>query len=87
MFTKILLTIAVVALIWFGFKYVQRMAEMREAQLRRRPAPPQGGPSFRDEVKASQNSGQGVRDLVKCPACNTFRASDAGSCGRADCPY
>lgn len=84
MFTKILLTVAVVAIIWFGFKYVQRMSELREAQLRRRPVPPQpGGSAFRDEVKAAG----GVRDLVKCPICNTFRAHDAGSCGRADCPY
>lgn len=85
MFTKILLTVAVVALIWFGFKYLQRVTEMREARERRQPVPPPkaDGPSFRDEVKAAD----GVQDLVKCRVCDTFRAGNAGSCGRADCPY
>lgn len=82
MFTKILLTVAVVAIIWFGFKYFTRVAELR-AKRAERPRPVAGGPSFRDEVKAAN----GVQDLVKCRVCNTFRASNAGSCGRADCPY
>lgn len=84
MFTKILLTIVVVALIWFGFKYASRIAEMREKReaRERTRAVPGDGPSFRDEVRAA-----GVKDLVKCPVCTTFRAADAGSCGRRDCPY
>lgn len=87
MVTKILLTVVVVALIWFGFKYAARIVEMREMREKREArergrAVPGAGPSVRDEVQAA-----GVKDLVKCPVCTTFRAADAGSCGRRDCPY
>ena len=78
MFTKFLLTVAVVALIWFGFRFVQRLN-----QRNRRPVSRQGDarPRFTPEA-----DGESVRDLVKCPICNTWRPSGAGSCGRAECP-
>ncbi|MGE5548578.1 MAG: hypothetical protein ACM33T_16855 [Solirubrobacterales bacterium] len=79
MFAKLLLTVVVVALIYFGFKYLSRMAEIRarhEARGRRQAS----GPSFRDTLAATE-----AKDLVKCPVCGTWRSG--GSCGRSDCPY
>ena len=78
MFAKFILTVAVVALIWFGFRFVQRLN-----QRNTRPVPRQGGdrPRFTPEP-----DGETVRDLVKCPICNTWRPASAGPCGRAECP-
>lgn len=83
MFAKFLLTVAVVALIWFGFKYVQRVAELRarrEASARRAPA--DGRPRFEPV-----DNGASVQDLVKCPRCGTFRSPKLGPCGQPNCPY
>lgn len=81
MFTKILLTVAVVALIWFGFAFFRRVsADNRLRDVR------QGGgkepPVFRPDP-----DGAGVQDLIKCPACSTWRSAKLGSCGRGGCPY
>ncbi|OJX79331.1 hypothetical protein [Magnetospirillum sp. 64-120] len=78
MFTKFLLTVAVVAVIWFGFRAIQRRAERRDQAVR----PPTGaGKRFTPEM-----DGDSVRDLVKCPICNTWRPAGAASCGRSECP-
>ncbi|MBI3446586.1 MAG: hypothetical protein HY055_14810 [Magnetospirillum sp.] len=78
MFGKILLTVTVVALIWFGFKYLGRIAELRQgggANPLRRPSPPADA-----EAKAEA--------MVECRICGTWQpARKARSCGRADCPY
>lgn len=78
MFTKFLLTVAVVALIWFGFRYAQRLGERRD----RPPRTPSGG----KERFTPDMDGDSVRDLVKCPICNTWRPAGSASCGRAECP-
>ncbi|MGE5476264.1 MAG: hypothetical protein ACM3Q1_06390 [Bacteroidales bacterium] len=80
MFTKFLLTAAVVAIIWFGFKYLQRVTELRERAAARRPEP--GHPRFEPV-----DNGESVQDLVKCPRCSTYRSSKLGSCGQEGCPY
>lgn len=79
MFAKFLLTVAVVALIWFGFKYLQRVAELRDRSARR---PLDGPPKFEPV-----DDGESVQDLIKCPRCNTWRSSKLKSCGRPECPY
>jgi uncharacterized protein len=67
---KILLLAAVVAAVWFGFKY-----------LTRQPAAP--GPGVR--AKADDAAGR-VEDMVRCPVCGAFQARAAGPCARPDCP-
>ena len=75
MFFKFLLTVALVAAIWFGFNFLQRLVELKE---RRRRAP--------DRVR--QQSPDAVHDLVECPACHVWLAGPAPrSCGRPGCPY
>lgn len=81
MFAKFLLTVAVVALIWFGFKYLQRVTELRDRAARRPPAPA-GNPKFEPV-----DDGESVQDLIKCPHCHTWRSSKLKSCGRGECPY
>ena len=83
MFGKFIVTVAVVAAIWFGFQYLQRLAELQErARMRRRarraqPPPPPG--------VAPPGA---VQDLVNCPVCGTWQTGAAARrCGRKDCPY
>jgi len=77
MFLKFLLTVFLVAFVWFGFKYLQRLAEMKERRGRR------AGPAAPPRPADSN-----VQDLVKCPVCATWQAGNATRpCGRADCPY
>jgi len=82
MFMKFLLTVAVVALIWFGFRFSQRLAMQRQAP--REPADQAAKPKPRFTPDAD---GESVRDLVKCPICNTWRAPNLGTCGRKECPH
>lgn len=81
MFTKLLLTVAVVALIWFGFKFAQRVMDN---QRRREDEAGRPGPKPRFQPNPD---GDSVQDLIKCPTCSTYRSARAGSCGREDCPY
>jgi len=75
MFAKILLTVAVVAFIWFGFKYLSRLAELR----RRDEA---------DKVPPPKNPAGEAETMVECRVCGTWQPGrTARSCGRSDCPY
>jgi len=78
MFLKILLTIVAVAIIWFGFKYLGRVAELRARKEEREAEKPRFEPV---------RNGESVQDLVKCRVCSAYRSPKSGSCGRGDCPY
>ncbi|KIL98336.1 hypothetical protein CCC_03619 [Paramagnetospirillum magnetotacticum MS-1] len=76
MFLKILLTVAVVAFIWFGFKFLGRSAELRRRE-EGRPVP-----------SSSKEDTAGAETMVECRVCGTWQPSrSARSCGRGDCPY
>jgi hypothetical protein len=76
--TKLLFTIAVIALIWYGFKWLNRVQDERERQDRER-------------LKGGDSGARGDPDaetMIKCPTCGTYMASSTPkSCGEPDCPY
>ncbi len=82
-FAKVLLLVAVVAIVWFGFRWFQRWEkERREATERegrrvgRDAAPgPERGPVAEAEV------------MTACRVCGVYVASGTRSCGRANCPF
>ncbi len=81
---KLLFTAAVVVAVWYGFKWVGRMKEVRERErekLRR-----QAG---KDAPGDAQGDASGdTEEMVECPVCGAFVAAQAPkSCGREDCPY
>lgn len=85
MFTKFLLTVAVIAIIWFGFKFAQRVLDDKR---RRAEQAARGGPVPGPKPRFQPNpDGDSVQDLVKCPSCNTYRSARLGPCGRPECPY
>ena len=83
---KLLVLAAIVAIVWYGFKYVGRLQQMRDAsnvpRARKRRWP---GRAQRTERPAE---GPAAEDMVQCPVCDAYvPARGATNCGRADCPY
>ena len=77
-FTKLLVLAAIIAAVWYGFKWVGRVEELRKEALRRAEA------GAREQKMRSTPS----EDMVRCPSCGTYVAPRAArSCGRSDCPY
>jgi hypothetical protein len=75
---KFLLFALVIAIVWFGFRYVSRVDAIRR--------------QLREEMKRRQRPQGPVRieaeDLVKCAQCGAYVAARSGaSCGRTDCPW
>lgn len=74
--SKLLVLVAIIAVVWFGFRLISRLDQARKQQAPARR--PSGGGRAR----------QGVEETVQCPVCSAYVAArGAGSCGRADCPY
>ncbi len=75
-FPKLSLLIFVLALVWFGFRWIGRQDRARKEQA--------GGqkPRGRERAKAD------AVDMVQCKVCDTFvPGTKASACGRAGCPY
>ncbi len=71
--SKIVLTTAVVLVVWYGFKYFNRLARSYKLGAR-------GGQA----AEASST----MEDLQKCTICNTFVAErHVPSCDRDECPH
>ena len=79
--SKLILTAIIVAAVWYGFKYINRLGEERRDKLDRQKNP------AKSNKKKSQNDA-GAEDMVACAICGTFVApSSVVNCGRGDCPY
>ncbi|MEO5337820.1 MAG: hypothetical protein H7841_13150 [Magnetospirillum sp. WYHS-4] len=81
--TKILFTLAAILAVWYGYKWINRLGEVRAAE--RKPIRP-GNPFVR--AAAAPPPAEDVEDMKACPACGTYvMARGARACGRGDCPY
>jgi len=80
--TKLLFTVAAVLIVWYGFRWVDRVQARKRVEAERRmrtDAPPGAAPSQRRKS---------VEDMTACPTCGDYVAANgARNCGRADCPY
>lgn len=75
---KILVLAAMIALVWYGFKYVAR----RNRNVNRDEA--DGRLSQRDDAANDEK----IQDMETCSVCGTFVPNaSARSCGRESCPY
>jgi hypothetical protein len=79
---KLFLLVVFILVIWYGFKYVNRVEEIRQSFKRAardaaaRAQARRGAPAIKAE------------DMVKCRACGVYvTAAGASNCGRADCPW
>ena len=77
---KLIFTVLVVVVVFYGFKAISQLQERREKQVADRA-------SARGTDAAAKRSA-GVEDMVACATCGTFVPTrSARSCGRGDCPY
>jgi uncharacterized protein len=80
---KLLLLAAIVAAVWYGFKFVSRLQEARELEAKRNGGKPKPAKGNRKAASRGQ-----AETMVQCPVCKTYVAArGAGNCGRDDCPY
>jgi Tfp pilus assembly major pilin PilA len=82
---KLLVLAAIVAAVWFGFKYYTRIEAKRAAD--RLKAERAGGrrTAKRESVEDAETQAE---TMVQCPVCNVYQpAGDTAACERADCPY
>ncbi len=82
--TKILFTLAVVVIVWQGYKWLGRMQTRRDAIARETAR----GTGRGGRPAAAAPSPAEVEDMVECTICGAFvPARGAVSCGRGECPY
>ncbi len=76
--SKLILTVAVIAAVWYGFKMLNRLGERKQDKVG------QGGASN----PAAKAGGDAAEDMTACSVCGVYvAASSAGNCGKAGCPY
>lgn len=77
---KIIVLVAIVAVVWYGFRWFSQLDHARKRAERQQPA-----------ARKTADAGTartGVEETVRCPVCDAFVAArGATSCGRPDCPY
>ena len=77
---KLLFTILVIVIVWYGFKLLARVQDRRREE----------GAAGRTRVKrrSATRAPADAEDMEACARCDTFVAvRNARSCGRDDCPY
>lgn len=80
---KLLVLAAIIAIVWYGFKFIGRLQEARDAQTKKPQRKPRWPGKRRSEPTAPE-----AEDMVQCPVCQAYVAArGAKHCGRADCPY
>lgn len=79
---KLIVLVAIVAAVWYGFKFLGRLQKQRAEEAKLREA--QGARPAKKAAKAAEKGGKGaVEDLVPCPSCGAYvRAGSICSCGR-----
>jgi hypothetical protein len=74
MFLKIFILVLVVAIVWFGFRSLTRVAEM---MIQHGGFPP-----------GSRRDSAPTETMTECRVCGVWQPSrSVSSCGRADCPF
>jgi len=69
--SKLVVLVAIIAAVWYGFKFLGRLDEKRKAEIKR--------------GAAKGHDAEAMVECPVCGI--YVSAQDAGNCGRADCPY
>ncbi len=84
---KLLVLVAVIALVWYGFKFIGRVQDQRRADGGLGARAPRRA-KRRGAAPATEPRAQDVEDMVACPVCQAYvQARGATRCDRSDCPY
>ncbi len=83
---KLLVLAAVVAIVWYGFKFLGKLQKARAVEAKEQkkaPRQPRKGRWRRGKDEALE-----AEDMVQCPVCAAYVPARGGSaCDRPDCPY
>ncbi|MSP89282.1 MAG: hypothetical protein EXQ92_10810 [Alphaproteobacteria bacterium] len=88
--SKLIVLAAVIAAVWYGFKWIGRMDKMRKEEAERDRLDNSKRRTEADRASAAPTpaAAGGAEDMVGCVTCGTFvLASAARNCGKARCPY
>ena len=88
MFTlqKLLVLIAVIGAVWYGFKFVSRLRDARRTDDKLRDSAARR--SAATEQSARDPARKDAEDMVRCPVCQAYvQARGVAACDRAACPY
>jgi uncharacterized protein len=88
-FTKLIVLAAVVAAVWYGFKYIGRLERMNK-QGRKTGERTLGERLRKAAHKKSGSAGEPghIEDTEQCPVCKAYVAVEGvENCGRPGCPY
>jgi hypothetical protein len=78
-FGKVIVLVAVIAVIWFGFRWFQRWEKEQAARNAAAPRAPDRNGDARQLA---------AEDMVACRVCGAYVApGSATSCGKSGCPY
>ena len=72
--SKLLLLVAIISAIWFGFRLLGQLDRQRRD-------------AARQQKKAAAAKARQVDDMVKCAVCDAFTARGSKACGRTGCPF
>jgi len=75
--TKLLVLIAIISAIWFGFRLLGQIERSRRDAERRE----------KEQARMRPKAPRQVADMVKCSVCGAFTAAGSKSCGKPGCPF
>ena len=79
---KILVLVAILAFVWYGFKFLGRLKDTRAAEARERDL------KTPDRKATPAEAALDVEETVLCATCGAYvPARGATNCGKAGCPY
>jgi hypothetical protein len=89
MFTKFAILVFIVAVVWFGFRYLDRRDRIGSGNRR------VGERSFTERLRKATRGKEGppetpdtVEDTESCPTCGAFVSVEGvTNCGKPNCPY
>ena len=87
---KLLVLIAILGAVWYGFKLIGRLDQARKAQTRVRDGKRPAARSWWPRRGNGGGDGEQVeaQDMAPCPRCKAYvPARGARACERPDCPY
>jgi hypothetical protein len=79
-FPKLLVLVAVVAIIWFGFRWFERWERERRKAAERAQGRLGGG------QQQAPTGGRTAEEMQACRVCGTYVAAGARACSRPNCP-
>ena len=75
---KLFILVVVLAVIWYGFKFLGRLEKYRKVKL--------VASKTSENENLAQNMDAG--DMIRCPICGIYVAVDNSmDCGQRNCPY